>query len=703
VTKIAQTPVLADIHPNGHVLVSPPSGIDPQKFNFARVPVDALNGDLDLSHALLDDLAGGGSIAAPGSNVRDYGAKGDGVTDDTAALNVAIATGLPLYFPPGTYLTGPLTVAQSLTGAGNTSIIKAKPGTSVTASPLITQTATSGASISNLKLDGANRVLNGIYCPGTATQAGLRFERLEVCNVGDATANPAALPAGINVQIDPANLTSKQGIVVHECYIHDIYGDGMAVGGTGCIVSDNTIVHVGSAGIGSGTPMTDGVISNNTVYDCGWHPGIQADGISGYDYRNLRVLIIGNTVEKSGNHGIHFGGNSIQIIGNKCYDYYAHGVLLQSSPNATPTPGASGIISGNELTKASAGSGIQVGYFSQVIVSNNTITNVYAQGMVLTASPDAIVSGNIINGTTAAGADGIRLTASCNSAQITHNRIANVAGKAINDQSPFSTGLRVRNNIITAEGQASANDLYLEAVGTGAVQITGNTNVGTTAASNNLSVNGALKIGNATFANPGFNLDGANATTRFWDIKTAGLNRWRTAVGPGNETGTGNSGSDYALTRYADDGVTGFGVLSIRRSDGMTSLTSGILNIGSNTFSNPNLNINGAKQTSRYMDLQTAGVRRWRMTANATDETGSDVGSDFEVIRSSDAGATLGVALSIKRSTGAVTHSSGISAFGATPPTTKPVVSGAKGSNAALASLLTALAAAGFITDSTTA
>jgi hypothetical protein len=118
-------------------------------------------------------------------------------------------------------------VAQSLTGAGSTSIIKAKAGTA-THGCIITQTAASGASISNLKLDGANRVLNGIYCPGTSTQAGLRFERLEVCNVGDATANPAALPAGINVQIDPANLTSKQGIVVHECYIHDIYGDGMA-------------------------------------------------------------------------------------------------------------------------------------------------------------------------------------------------------------------------------------------------------------------------------------------------------------------------------------------------------------------------------------------------------------------------------------------------------------------------------------------
>ena len=45
----------------------------------------------------------------------------------------------------------------------------------------------------------------------------------------------------------------------------------------------------------------------------------------------------------------------------------------------------------------------------------------------------------------------------------------------------------------------------------------------------------------------------------------------------------------------------------------------------------------------------------------------------------------------------------GLGAFNATPPTTKPTVTGAKGSNAALASLLTALAAYGLVTDSTSA
>jgi hypothetical protein len=108
VTKIAQTPVLADIHPNGHVLVSNPSGIDPQKFNFARVPVDALNGDLDLSHALLDDMAGdlpGGGVGEAPYDGKTYGRTnaawtkvlpltGGTLTGDLSAPNVTAPTGM---------------------------------------------------------------------------------------------------------------------------------------------------------------------------------------------------------------------------------------------------------------------------------------------------------------------------------------------------------------------------------------------------------------------------------------------------------------------------------------------------------------------------------------------------------------------------------------------------------------------------------
>ncbi len=54
--------------------------------------------------------AGQSSAAVRAGNVRDYGARGDGATDDTKAVQTAIdacsAKGEKLVFPAGTYLTG---------------------------------------------------------------------------------------------------------------------------------------------------------------------------------------------------------------------------------------------------------------------------------------------------------------------------------------------------------------------------------------------------------------------------------------------------------------------------------------------------------------------------------------------------------------------------------------------------------------------
>ena len=41
-------------------------------------------------------------------NVKDYGAKGDGITKDTGAIQKAIDEGGIVCFPPGIYLTGTL-------------------------------------------------------------------------------------------------------------------------------------------------------------------------------------------------------------------------------------------------------------------------------------------------------------------------------------------------------------------------------------------------------------------------------------------------------------------------------------------------------------------------------------------------------------------------------------------------------------------
>jgi hypothetical protein len=69
-------------------------------------------------------------------NVKDYGAKGDGVTDDIASINSAIAAipagGATLYFPRGNYLiSGTVTIDidnVTIAGEGPASVITLKPG-----------------------------------------------------------------------------------------------------------------------------------------------------------------------------------------------------------------------------------------------------------------------------------------------------------------------------------------------------------------------------------------------------------------------------------------------------------------------------------------------------------------------------------------------------------------------------------------------
>lgn len=91
----------------------------------ARAPVDeeALSTyapDEGTSRAIRDKL--GDVVSA-----RDFGAVGDGLTDDAVALQTALTHARAVYLPPGTYrISGTLTVGygQTLYGAGQSSIIR---------------------------------------------------------------------------------------------------------------------------------------------------------------------------------------------------------------------------------------------------------------------------------------------------------------------------------------------------------------------------------------------------------------------------------------------------------------------------------------------------------------------------------------------------------------------------------------------------
>lgn len=114
-------------------------------------------------------LVGAAKGVLPVFNVMDYGAKGDGATDDQARINAAVASAVAagggiIYFPAGTYRLS----AQILVGASESNIHFLGAGRATTTIKPIDAAATGGinilgnhCSIRHLKIDGNRGTISG--------------------------------------------------------------------------------------------------------------------------------------------------------------------------------------------------------------------------------------------------------------------------------------------------------------------------------------------------------------------------------------------------------------------------------------------------------------------------------------------------------------------------------------------------------------
>jgi hypothetical protein len=173
---------------------------------------------------------------APGLNVKLFGATGDGVTDDTAALQAALNACNTLgagavNVPAGTYLTGQLDMpgdniavigAGSGLSYGSTSsvrtIFKAKNGTATVFNLIITGTLVdrSGCLFQDLMVNGNLQASYGARCSNN--NAFIRF-RAEQC-----------LVAGVNW----TNYTN--GSRLFQCSLSNNFGSGLVIDGTSTTV-----------------------------------------------------------------------------------------------------------------------------------------------------------------------------------------------------------------------------------------------------------------------------------------------------------------------------------------------------------------------------------------------------------------------------------------------------------------------------------
>mgnify|MGYP001017801579 CR=1 FL=1 len=340
-------------------------------------------------------------------NVRWFGAKGDGVTDDTVAIQAAL-TAAPadgrVTLPPGVYRIGAtLTVSKKLYIDGSGASLSE---TAILAPMLALDSSADGSTVRGLTFVGSETI--GTF-PGDTTAL-------------DRTA--ITVSSADDVLIDGIKVTGKSsGVKLYQSAggtVQNSRFSGFIVAptagannssatnieeGTGCRVLNTSVANMGSAALvrlEAQRAVIHGVrgenLYDNGVYissgDAGSVTGctfdnLLGDGSTGIKVRGSRHTVVGNTVSNATN-----GGAGIMATGNG------------ETPDAQGRNGSGTVIAGNTITTTGHHGiylGPQDGYFPRdFIVTGNCLSDTATDGGGFTAiyaqGDGHIVQGNNIDG-----------------------------------------------------------------------------------------------------------------------------------------------------------------------------------------------------------------------------------------------------------------------------------------------------------------
>ena len=321
-----------------------------------------------------------GALDSLRKTLRTFGAKGDGVTDDTSALAAAIASGVSIQGVPGdTYLVNSTGLVFSgvsnleWIGNGATIIFNGVPSSNPNGmfSTQILITNTNNFEFSDWILNGNGQVSNLIGCYGNT-----------------------------NLNIDNNTLTNGG-------YLAQL----VVFGDTNTSVTRNVIYNgVSTArGIWAGNYATLQIntninVSGNTVY---------SHNASGIVVASYGGKILGNTSYSNKGSGIVFGGansiasNGITIEGNEVYNNLFHGIQTDVTYK-TILDMPSGITITGNISKANnnngGSAGIYAAYLKNSVISSNSCTNNDYEGIHVEGSFDLQIANNSCLDDRAAGA-----------------------------------------------------------------------------------------------------------------------------------------------------------------------------------------------------------------------------------------------------------------------------------------------------------
>jgi parallel beta-helix repeat protein len=303
------------------------------------------------------------------SGVKDYGAVGDGMTDDTLALTTAFAAGEG-FFPPGVYLSGSLVLPHGLTIQGANAVLKQKAGT---AGPLLSVAPGNKAYCLDMTFDGnKNENPDGSYV--LFVNGAVELQHCRILNAKTF----GLFQAG---DVLPSTVT--------DCEVRDCDFDGIAVvSAAQSRITGNRCLNNGRFGILVQAPDSH-IVGNH----CEGNGTIMAGGAGIGAVNAPRSSIIGNTSVGNTGHGVQLNGSPLSLeADNIAKNNSISGVDCYASENCT--------ITGN-ISTANAVRGIEVDSASNgVTVSANIVLGNGEFGISVYRSQRVSVMGNSVSGNT---------------------------------------------------------------------------------------------------------------------------------------------------------------------------------------------------------------------------------------------------------------------------------------------------------------